>query len=120
MTSLEKGKWLILLPKDLKYNWHQRGKKNYDNGDYYDDDDYDDDNDDNDDYNVFFHPKGPQTGMAPGGAYDDDDDDKIDDNDNNDYDNEDDDDDNSDGNGVFFFFKTICFCRNFVFEALLW
>ena len=50
----------------------RRGKKNYDNGDYDDDDDDDDDYDDYDDddnnYNVFFHPKGPQTGLAPGGA----------------------------------------------------
>ena len=54
MTSLEEGKWLILLLKDLKHNQHQRGKKNYDNGYYYDDDDDDDDDyddDDNDDDN---------------------------------------------------------------------
>ena len=47
-------------------------KKNYDNGDFDDDDDDDYDNDDYDDddndYNVFFHPKGPQTWLAPGGA----------------------------------------------------
>ena len=58
MTSLEEGKWLILLPKDLKHNRHQRGKKNYGNGVYdddgNDDDDYDDDYDDDDDYNVFY------------------------------------------------------------------
>ena len=53
VTSLEKGKWLILLLKDLKHNRHQRGKKNYDNCYYYDDDDDDDDydDDDNDDDN---------------------------------------------------------------------
>ena len=53
VTSLEKGKWLFLLPKDLKHNWHQRGKTNYDNDDYDDDDDDDDDDDydDEDDYN---------------------------------------------------------------------
>ena len=49
------------------------GKKNYDNGDYHDDDDDDDDdnddcNDDEDDYNVISSSKGPQTGLAPGGA----------------------------------------------------
>ena len=48
------------------------GKKKYENGDYDDDDDDDYDNDDYDDddndFNVFFHPKGPQTGLATGGA----------------------------------------------------
>ncbi len=57
MIILEKGKWLILLRKDLKHNWHQRGNKNSDNGEYDDDDDddddYDGDDDDDDDYNVF-------------------------------------------------------------------
>ena len=55
MTSLEEGKWLILLPKDLKHNWHQRGKKNYDNGDY--EDDEDENNDSNGVFrfiNIFF------------------------------------------------------------------
>ena len=50
-------KWLMLLPKDLKHNRYQRGKKNYNNGDYDNDndydDDYDDDNNDDDDYHVF-------------------------------------------------------------------
>jgi hypothetical protein len=72
VTSLEEKKCLVFLPKDLKLNRNQRGKKNYDNGDYDDDDDDDYDNDDYDDddndYNVFFHPKGPQRGLAPGGA----------------------------------------------------
>ena len=27
LTSLEKGKWLILLPKNLKHNRHQRGEE---------------------------------------------------------------------------------------------
>ena len=76
MTGLEEVKWLILLPKDHKHNRHQRGKTNYDNCGY-DDDDDDDDNvdDDYDDDNItmmiilcFLHPKGPQTGLAPGGA----------------------------------------------------
>jgi hypothetical protein len=57
VTCLEEGKWLILLPKDLKHNQHREGKKNYDNGDYDDDDDddddYDDDDNDDDDYTVF-------------------------------------------------------------------
>ena len=57
MTSLEEGKWLILLQKDLKHNRHQRGEKKTDIGDYDDDDDddydYDDDDDGNDDYAVF-------------------------------------------------------------------
>ena len=58
LTSLKEGKWLILLPKDLKYNRHHRGKKNYVNGDYYDDDDeYDDDDDDDDDYDLFSSPQ---------------------------------------------------------------
>ena len=55
VTSLEEGKCLILLPKDLKHNRLQRGEENYLNGDH-DDDDDDDDNDydaDDDDYNVF-------------------------------------------------------------------
>ena len=57
MTSLEEGNWQVLLPKDLKHNRHQRGKKIYSNGVYddddNDDDDYHDDNDDDYDYNVF-------------------------------------------------------------------
>ena len=53
VNSLEKGKWLIFLQKNLKHNRHN----NYDNDDYNDDDDDDNDND----------PKGPQTGLVPGG-----------------------------------------------------
>ena len=57
VTSLDEGKRLILLPKDLKHNRHQRGKKIYDNGDDdYDDDrddDYDDDDNDDDELNMF-------------------------------------------------------------------
>ena len=52
-------------------NLTSKGNKNYENGEYDDDEDCDDDEDDKDDYtddyNVFFHPKGPQTGLAPGG-----------------------------------------------------
>ena len=54
MTSLEKGKWLILLPKDLKHLRHLRMEKKYENSNSDDDDEYyDDDDDDDDDYNVF-------------------------------------------------------------------
>ena len=70
VISLEEGKWLILLPKDLKHNRYQRGGRNS--------------------MTMvimmmmmmilmittmtmmiimcFLHPKGPQTGLAPGGA----------------------------------------------------
>ena len=73
--ALRKGSGWSSSQRTLNTIGTRGKKKNYDNGDYDDDDDDDDDDydnddydDDNNDYNVFFHPKGPQTGLAPGGA----------------------------------------------------
>ena len=57
----------------------------------------------------FLHPKGPQTGLVPGGPIKYDDDDDFDDNDN---DGDDDDDDGSDSDGndlIYIFFRIIVF-----------
>ena len=51
MTSLDDGKLLVILPKDLIHNRHQRGQRSYDNDDYDNDHDDDDNDDDFDDGN---------------------------------------------------------------------
>ena len=56
----------------------------------------------------FLHPKGPQTGLAPGGPINYDVDDEIDDYDDQNDEDDDDNDDNNDGNGVFFLQKHFC------------
>ena len=88
MTSLEKGKCLIFLPKTSNTIKTRGGRKNYANDDYDDVDDVDDDDDgnDNDDYIVFSSSKrtSNRVGTCGGRWFDD-----------NDYDDDDDDNDSN-------------------------
>ena len=105
--ALRKGSGWSYSQRTLNTINIRRGKKNYDDGDYYDDDDddddYDDYDDDNDDYNVFSSPQRTSNMVGTDKPINYDYDDEIDDDDDDDDDNDDDDDDNNDGNDVFFF-----------------
>ena len=87
VITLGEREGLIILPKELKYDWPGVGPINYDNDDDIDDDDDtddDDDNDDNDDFDVFswYQRTSNSIGTMRGLInYDDDDDKNYDDDD---------------------------------------